>query len=184
MKKGPNLLLLDEPTNHMDIVGKESLECLLEAYSGTIMVVSHDRYFINKIADSLLVFDNDDVIYFDGTYNEFLEKKEKEENSNQTNTVAKNSNNKNVDTVDKQKSTSNYFENKERNKIKTKIKRIENDIEALENKIEEIKVEMQKDDNCTSYTKLAELQKEIDEINIKLETKMMEWEELNSVIDE
>ena len=184
MKKGPNLLLLDEPTNHMDIVGKESLECLLEAYSGTIMVVSHDRYFINKIADSLLVFDNDDVIYFDGTYNEFLEKKEKEENSNQTDTVAKNSNNKNVDTVDKQKSTSNYFENKERNKIKTKIKRIENDIEALENKIEEIKVEMQKDDNCTSYTKLAELQKEIDEINIKLETKMMEWEELNSVIDE
>ena len=55
-KKGPNLLLLDEPTNHMDIIGKESLESILKEYKGTLIFVSHDRYFVNKIADSLLVF--------------------------------------------------------------------------------------------------------------------------------
>ncbi len=56
LKKGPNFLVLDEPTNHMDIVGKESLELLLKEYTGTILFVSHDRFFVNKIADSLLVF--------------------------------------------------------------------------------------------------------------------------------
>lgn len=56
LKKGPNLLILDEPTNHMDIIGKESLELLLKEYTGTIMFVSHDRFFVNKIADTLLIF--------------------------------------------------------------------------------------------------------------------------------
>lgn len=56
LKKGPNLLILDEPTNHMDIIGKESLELLLKEYTGTIIFVSHDRFFVNKIADTLLIF--------------------------------------------------------------------------------------------------------------------------------
>lgn len=183
MKKGPNLLLLDEPTNHMDIVGKESLERLLEAYSGTVIVVSHDRYFINKIADSLLIFEGDKVIYFDGSYNEYIEKKEKEDVIEQDD-AAKSSNKHTVENVDKSRSTSNYFENKERNKIKTKIKRTENNIELLENKIEDLNKEMQKEENCTSYTRLAELQKELDETNNILEIKMAEWEELNSSLDE
>ena len=57
-KKGANLLLLDEPTNHMDIIGKESLENILKEYKGTLIFVSHDRYFVNKIADSLLIFNS------------------------------------------------------------------------------------------------------------------------------
>ena len=79
LKKGPNFLLLDEPTNHMDIIGKESLENLLKAYEGTVIVVSHDRYFINKIADCLLIFKENGVEYFDGTYAEYIEKNESEE---------------------------------------------------------------------------------------------------------
>ena len=79
LKKGPNFLLLDEPTNHMDIIGKESLENLLKAYEGTVIVVSHDRYFINKIADRLLIFKENGVEYFDGTYAEYIEKNESEE---------------------------------------------------------------------------------------------------------
>ena len=105
-----------------------------------------------------------------------------EENIEQVDT--KPVNKQNVEIVDKSSSKSNYFENKERNKIKTKIKRIEADIEKYENRIEELKTEMQKPENCTNYTKLAGFQKEIDDINEKLENKMIEWEELNSSIDE
>lgn len=67
----PNLLILDEPTNHMDITSKETLESLLLGYSGTIIFVSHDRYFTNKIATKLLVFDSDKTSLFEGTYNEY-----------------------------------------------------------------------------------------------------------------
>ena len=181
MKKGPNLLLLDEPTNHMDIVGKESLEKLLELYTGTIIVVSHDRYFINKIADSLLIFENDKVVFFDGRYDEYLEKKEKEDDDLQVSQIT---NSSNVNIVDKTKSNSTYFENKEKNKIKNKIKRIENDIEIMENKINNINEEMQKPENCTSYTKLADLQKEIEQLNSSIDEKMIQWEQLNGSIEE
>ena len=73
MKKSPNMLLLDEPTNHLDIIGKENLEGLLVSYEGSLVFVSHDRYFINKVADSLLVFEKEKIVYFRGSYKEYLE---------------------------------------------------------------------------------------------------------------
>ena len=171
LKKGPNLLLLDEPTNHMDIVGKESLENLLKAYSGTLIVVSHDRYFINKVADSLLIFENDKVRYFDGNYTEYLE--------NRKNNIEE----KKVENI-KEKSTNNdYLENKERNRIQGKIKRLENEISKLEDKVEELHKEMSEDDVCTSYVRLAELQSQVDEIEKEIEDKMNLWEELNSSLE-
>ena len=75
-KKEANLLLLDEPTNHMDIIGKESLEHILKEYTGSLIFVSHDRYFVNKIADSILAFEKDGVIYFNGNYEQYCEYKE------------------------------------------------------------------------------------------------------------
>ena len=71
------LIILDEPTNHMDIIGKESLENILKEYKGTLIFVSHDRYFVNKIADSLLIFNSNGVTYFNGTYTEYEEKQSK-----------------------------------------------------------------------------------------------------------
>ena len=68
----PNLLILDEPTNHMDITSKETLESLLLGYTGTVIFVSHDRYFTNKLATKLLVFENSTATVFDGTYNEYI----------------------------------------------------------------------------------------------------------------
>lgn len=171
LKHGPNLLLLDEPTNHLDIVGKESLENLLQAYTGTVIVVSHDRYFINKIADALLVFDEDKVTFFDGTYSEYMGKKNNEE-------VITNCNKQ-----EKQKSVNNlYLENKEKSRIKNKIKRIENEIDIKEAKIKEIQEEMVKEENCTSYIKLNELQNEVQMLEEEIEHKMQEWEELNNSI--
>ena len=75
LRKSPNLLILDEPTNHLDIFSKEKLESLLTEYNGTVLFVSHDRYFINKVADSLLVFENDCVTYFDGKYDDYVNQK-------------------------------------------------------------------------------------------------------------
>ena len=171
LKKGPNLLLLDEPTNHMDIIGKESLENILKSYEGTLIVVSHDRYFINKIADSLIIFENNGIKYFNGTYSEYLEKREDEKEEIK------------INQKEEKKEKSNYFENKEKNKIKNKIKRIENDIEKIEEEIKNIQLEMQKEEFCTDYVKLSGLQNEIDNRNKIIEEKMKEWEELNEKLE-
>ena len=170
-KKGPNLLLLDEPTNHMDIIGKESLENILKSYNGTLIVVSHDRYFINKIADSLIIFENNSIKYFNETYSQYLEKREDEKRE-----VI-------INETEKKKDKSTYFENKEKNRIKNKIKRLENDIEKLEEEIKNIQLEMQKEEFCTNYIKLSEFQKDIDEKNNAIEEKMKEWEDLNKTIE-
>lgn len=77
-KRRPNLLILDEPTNHMDIVGKEALEQMLKSYTGTVLFVSHDRYFIKEIAMGILDFQADKVQYYPCTYEEYLEQKQKE----------------------------------------------------------------------------------------------------------
>lgn len=170
LKNGPNLLLLDEPTNHMDIVGKESLEELIKAYDGTVLVVSHDRYFVNKIADALLIFKDDEVKYFRGTYKEYIESLDKEENNNIESTNST------------KKDNSRYIENKEKNRIKNKIERIEREIAQNEAKLKELQEEMQKEENCTSYEKLAKLQEYVDKIENELEEKMTIWEELNNSI--
>ncbi len=178
LKKGPNLLILDEPTNHLDIVGKESLERLLNAYTGTVIVVSHDRYFINKIADSLLVFNEYNVSYFDGTYSEYLEKIQENDDYN----VKLNIINK-KDMQQNKTSNNSYFENKEKNRIKSKIKRIEAEIDEREKNIASIQEEMAKDENCSSYVKLSELQDKIQVLEQEVENFMLEWEELNSSLE-
>lgn len=172
LKKGPNLLLLDEPTNHMDIVGKETLENLLKAYTGTLIVVSHDRYFINKIADSLLIFENDEVKFFDGTYQEYMQIRKDNEKDDE----------KNV-TIKEKKTNNQYLENKERNRVQGKIKRLEKEIEEREAKVERLHEEMSSEEICTSYVKLAELQSQVDELEKEIEEKMDLWQELSSSLE-
>ena len=172
-KKKANLLLLDEPTNHMDILGKESLENILKEYKGTLIVVSHDRYFVNKIADSILAFEPDGIVYFNGTYDEYMKYKE----TKQEMVVEE----KKLDNT--KKSVNNqYFREKENTKRKNKIKKLELEIEEKEKNIEEIKKEMQKEEICTDYIKLKELQDEIECIEKEIEVKMKEWEELSALI--
>ena len=177
LKKGPNLLLLDEPTNHMDILGKESLEEILKAYRGTLIFVSHDRYFVNKIADSLLIFEKGKVTYFDGNYEEYLRKKEENEDEDAIQ-------DKKVDNTVKEKTNNSYFTNKEINKVQNKITKIETEIEEKEEEIKNIRAEMLKEENSTNYIKLKELEENIQKINLEIELKMQEWEELNSKLAE
>ena len=175
LKQGPNLLLLDEPTNHMDIVGKESLENILKEYKGTLIFVSHDRYFVNKIADSLLIFEKNKVTYFNGNYEEYTRKRiEQEEKINDHINKKETINSRNSG----QKENS-YFLNKEKSKTKNKISKIEREIEQIESEKKQIEEQMQDEEICTDYLKLKELQENLQKLNEEIENKMEEWESLN-----
>lgn len=175
LKQGPNLLLLDEPTNHMDIVGKESLENILKEYKGTLIFVSHDRYFVNKIADSLLIFEKNKVTYFNGNYEEYTRKRmEQEEKINDQINKKETINSRNSG----QKENS-YFLNKEKSKTKNKISKIEREIEQIESEKNQIEEQMQDKEICTDYLKLKELQENLQKLNEEIENKMEEWESLN-----
>ncbi len=80
LQSRPNLLVLDEPTNHMDIQAKETLESAFQAYTGTILFVSHDRYFIRQVADAILIFDGESVLYYPFGYEHYLERNRREQN--------------------------------------------------------------------------------------------------------
>ena len=169
LKKGPNLLILDEPTNHMDIVGKESLELLLKEYKGTVLFVSHDRFFINKIADSLMIFSKNGVKFFDGKYEDYEENEIEEENI----PVKKEEQN-----IKEKKGENLYIKQKENAKREARIKKLEREIEELENINEEL---LQNEEVYTNYEKLTEIQNEIESINKKIENYMEEWEKLMEI---
>ena len=180
-KKEPNLLLLDEPTNHMDIVGKESLEQILKEYQGTLIFVSHDRYFVEKIADKILEFKKEKVTFFDGTYDEYQEYKEKnrsQEELDNNNDIKKSNNSENKEKSSKKQ----YLLNKENTKRKNKMKKLEEEINKKEEEIKLIENEMQKEEISTDYVKLGELQEKIQKLNNEIEEKMIEWEELNNLV--
>ena len=176
-KTEPNLLLLDEPTNHMDIIGKESLENILKEYEGSLIFVSHDRYFVSKIANKILEFTKEGVRFFDGNYKEYQEYKENNKEQFEINKDNKTE----VDIKQKQEKSSKnqYLLNKEKAKRKNKMVKLEKEIESLEYEITKLKSEMQKQENVTDYIKLNEFQEQINKLNDDIERKMQEWEELN-----
>lgn len=164
LKKSPNLLLLDEPTNHLDIIGKTNLEDLLTSYEGTLLFVSHDRYFINKVATSLLIFEKNEIIYYRGTYQEYLEKKKET-----TNEIEKH-----------QKQTIKKQHNEKPKNNTTQIRKIEKEIDKIEQEIKEIQKTMLDEEIYTDYKKMNSLQEIYDKLNQELEDKLLKWEELNS----
>jgi len=178
LKKRPNFLILDEPTNHMDIVGKEALEKMLLGYKGTILFVSHDRYFINKIANNLIVFDDNDSKFLrDTTYKEYersLQVKTTEQNSKSENSL-----NKNAEEKQKSESQNLYLLNKEKARNKAKSKKLETKIEGLEKDIQQLKLSQQEPDVCCDYIKLMEIQQVIDDKSSELEKLMEEWLTIN-----
>lgn len=169
LKKGPNLLILDEPTNHMDIIGKESLENMLQNYTGTLIFVSHDRFFVNKIADSILSFENQSVKYYPYGYSYYLEKRE-EENQIQIKEVK----------IEKEKSKKQTYINplKEKEKLERKIKKIEEEISKIEEEISNLQNELTKEEIYSDYIKVGEIQDKISTLNKEIEDKMFSWEDM------
>ena len=149
----PNVLLLDEPTNDLDIATLTILENFLQSFGGPVITVSHDRYFLDKVANKILAFENGNIREFFGNYSDFLDEKAFEVSQS-----SRQQKKENV-VVEKEKSTKtrmSYFEKQE-------WASIENEIAVLEEKIEEFELAMQ--ENVSDYTQLAGLQAELDKSN-------------------
>lgn len=221
LKTRPNVLVLDEPTNHMDIVGKETLESMLKDYKGTLIFVSHDRYFVKKVATQLLVFEDGTTNLYQFGYEQYQEKLDREASesknvyrgnaifggaisqngSSQTGSDANRSTSQTAAAGNVGESTNAnsaaqaggmavsstgkayYNPGKERSKIQKKVKKAEEDLAVKEAKLDELKAELMKPEYQSSYSKLTEIQNEIDALEEEILIDMEAWEELSSQLE-
>lgn len=172
-KRRPNVLIFDEPTNHMDIVGKETLEQMLLDYEGTVLFVSHDRYFVKRVADEILALEDGHVEYYSFGYEEYEEKnalrneKYLEQMAFTKDTPVKEEN---------KEKPKNYNPGKEESKRRRKLEKLEKDIAVVEETIEQLQKELSAPENATNYAKLQEIQENIDKEEERLLGLMEEWE--------
>ena len=172
-----NFLILDEPTNHLDIVSKEILESALNQYTGTVLFVSHDRYFINRTATRILDLTKGKLINYIGNYDYYLEKKntmtQLYEEVSETREKTKD------ESENKQDWQKQKQEQARLRKIANELKKVEDEIEDYENKIEEIDLECQKPEVATNSAKLNELSSQRIKFSEELEALYERWEELS-----
>lgn len=173
LQNKPNFLILDEPTNHMDMIGKEALEAMLSSFEGTILFVSHDRYFVNKIADSLIVFDAFGARHLPYTYDEYMEKRD-------TLSVSAPTEAKTEPQVKKGKD--DYNRSKERAKRERRLARVTQLISEVEEKIEQKTNEQSLDENQSNYEKLCQLSSDIEALEAELLALLEESEELETAL--
>ena len=174
-----NLLVLDEPTNHLDITSKQVLEDALENYEGTIVFVSHDRYFINKIANKVLDITGDDYSIYLGNYDYYLEKREQE-------LIAKKLREENTDEV-QEKVANNYVLGKEEKKRIRKLERTREEllekIESLEEKVSLVNNELTKEEVYTDAIKVQEYNEELRSLNQEIEDLNNTWLEIEEELE-
>lgn len=191
LKRRPNVLVLDEPTNHMDIVGKETLESMLKDFTGTLIFVSHDRYFVKKVATQLLVFEDGTTNLYKFGYDEYQQKLDREAQDSSFakagqvfgGAISVNGAAKQSESVAAPKKAYNN-PGKERSKLEKKVKKAEEDLAIKEEKLEELKAELLRPEYQSSYSKLTEIQKEIDAMEEEIMQDMELWEELSSQLEE
>lgn len=178
MLKGSNFLLLDEPTNHLDASSREELEKTLLDYSGTMLIVSHDRYFINKIADRILLLTNNGVKEYLGNYDYYLERTTAEKLG-----AVPTENKKDK----KEKTQNDYFLQKqkqsEERKRQTKLKKAEAEIERLDEEIAKTQELLSSEEVAADYEKLMELSKLLEDLQKQQEEQYEIWEELESMAE-
>lgn len=178
MLKGSNFLLLDEPTNHLDASSREELEKTLLDYSGTMLIVSHDRYFINKIADRILLLTNNGVKEYLGNYDYYLERTTAEKSG-----AVPTENKKDK----KEKTQNDYFLQKqkqsEERKSQTKLKKAEAEIERLDEEIAKTQELLSSEEVAADYEKLMELSKLLEDLQKQQEGQYEIWEELESMAE-
>ncbi len=191
MLSNANFLILDEPTNHLDITSKEILEDTLNRYEGTLLYVSHDRYFINRTATRILDLENGQFNNYIGNYDYYLEKHEMPDNTiiqsgssfMGLNPVIEKSTASTIPAVSESNTKMDWKEQKrlqsEKRKLDNQIQKIEADIELIENKLEALNAELSNPENSTNVAKLQEITKEQERLNYDLESLMDEWETLS-----
>ena len=157
MLKKANFLILDEPTNNLDIISKEALEDALKEYDGTILFVSHDRYFIKQIATSCLVIDDNTTTYYPDGYLDYIDAKKEEIKKEETKT----------EKIDLKIA---------KNRPKYNLKKIEQEIDELENLLEEKRSLRFEPEYYQDQTKMKELDEEIDDIHNRIHAATETWE--------
>lgn len=176
-----NFLILDEPTNHLDIDSKEVLENALIDFDGTLLFVSHDRYFINRVATKVMEISEDGATIYLGDYDYYLEKKaeleelarlEAEENQGQEEVQVAS-----AGANDYQAQKANQ---KEMRKLSRRIEQIENELETIEERLEKISAAMLE---TNEVAELSDLQKELDELSVNQEALMEEWSDLSEQLE-
>ena len=165
----PNVLLLDEPTNDLDIATLTVLENFLQGFAGPVITVSHDRYFLDKVASKILAFEDGSIREFFGNYTDYLDEKAFLAESS---AISQKSEKEKSAKVREEKKRMTYFEKQE-------WESIEADIEALEERISEIEAAMQ--ENGSDFARLSQLQQELDEQNEKLLEKYERYEYLSGL---
>ena len=177
MLGGYNLLLLDEPTNHLDAFSREELENTLLDYDGTMLIVSHDRYFINKLSSRILELDENGFTEYLGNYDYYIEKKASRRPAEVK-----------TGTVKKAEKVNDYKLKKEQasqqRKLKTQLTRTENDIAELEKEIEDIQEKLNTQEIQTDYEKLIEFTDLLNSKNDELLDKYSLWDELQGMVEE
>ena len=172
MAKDNNFLLLDEPTNHLDLPSREALEQSLKDYQGTLLFVSHDRYFVNAVADVVVELENGKLVSYVGNYDNFITEKKKQLDQQQATTVV---------AVKPMASTNTYRNAKQRaeetNK-KNKIKQLEKQMTELEQKQAQLQEQMSLPEIVSDYAKLSVVMQELKQVEDDYEQICLEWEQL------
>lgn len=173
MLSGANFLVLDEPTNHLDIKSREALEASFDTFDGTMLVVSHDRYFINRLSTRILRLHKGGVDSYPGNYDSYIEhridrtaKPEKEKTAPKENTYKK------------QKELESL-----KRRTKGKISRLEEQIDSLDGELEKIQSEIAAPENAADYEKILSLTDKLHETTNKQEQLMLEWQELTEELE-
>ena len=192
MLSDANLLYLDEPTNHLDIISKEILEQAVSSYKGTVIYVSHDRYFINKTATRIMELKDKHFITFDGTYDYYLEKRDMlislAENGSGKNNASSAPETKATASSEAAGSRESWENAKKQQalqrKLENEFKKTEEEINSLEQRNSELDELMQLPENATVPSKLLELSAEHEKNTEQLEILMKQWEELYERINQ
>ena len=182
-ERKPNVLILDEPTNHMDITSKETLESLLLAYKGTVIFVSHDRYFVSKIATKLLIFENHETKVFDGTYKEYANPNTKivEQITKQIESKPKKEkieypidydDPKEIDPI---LSMSSYQLRKEKSRVENQIAKLEQKSADSETKLKQLNDDFVNPEIATDFVKLMEIQSEMERTQNQIDKFASDW---------
>ncbi|MCI6771246.1 MAG: ABC-F family ATP-binding cassette domain-containing protein [Oscillospiraceae bacterium] len=173
MLSGANFLILDEPTNHLDIKSREALEQAFDDYDGTLLVVSHDRYFINRLATRIIHLGKDGAESFNGNYDYYIEHLTEPDKSVKASEKPK------ENTYKKQKERESEIR-----RTKGKIARLEKQIDDLDEIADALQQEINDPDNAADYEKILELTNQLHENTEKQEERMLEWQELNEQLED
>nr|MCR5119268.1 ATP-binding cassette domain-containing protein [Lachnospiraceae bacterium] len=180
----PNLLLLDEPTNHVDIAGKEALEDMMRDFKGTLIFVSHDRYLVSRVADSLLIFTDGGVEYFPFDYEEYIRNRGRENLKNEEGVWRIGSRTQDeAPAVKEDRPERGANPGKERAKLERRFKRLEELMAECDERKAELSAELAAPENASDFVKLGEIQAAIDELDTKAAEYMEEWADIGEKLE-